>query len=347
MKALEAVIFLFIVLAASLISYNLGASRPAQGVYLISASLYTPVLTKTLKEMNLSGSVVSMGSVAAAQNVLLAPSRYALFLSVDPAVIEDLLYPNNISSWYIALASDQMVIGVSRYSPYFSQLKQLNTSLYSAIASGNVSSERFYFSKILSIVLSNNSEIGTSNPNTDPEGYRALMMLQLSSLFVKENENYYLNELKQLNESGRITEVPMGSELFAYLQSGKIYYDIALYLSSAVSHKIPYILLPPQVNLGSANYSSFYSEAKVTIISEGRMVTLQGAPIYVSITIPNSYPNKQLASAIALFLISPQGKKVLKSYGVKPLSTAIFYGNPEAAPEPLRSFINTSVLTYE
>ncbi len=64
-----------------------------------------------------------MGSVAAAQNVLLMPLRYALFLSVDPAVIKDLFYSKNISSWYIALASDQIVIGVSSYPPDFDQLK--------------------------------------------------------------------------------------------------------------------------------------------------------------------------------------------------------------------------------
>jgi hypothetical protein len=246
MKSFEALAFLAIIVATSLISYNIGASKTFQGVYVISASLYAPVLTETLKEMNVSGSVVSMGSVAAAQNVLLTPSKYAVFLSVDPAVIEDLLYPKNVSSWYIALASDQMVIGVSRYSPEFNQIKQLNTSLYSAIISGNISSEKIYLSKILEIILSNGSKLGTSNPNTDPEGYRALMMLQLSSMFVNNNRSYYVNDLQRLNISGMVTEVPMGSALFAYLQSGEIYYDIALYRSSAVSHRIPFIILPPQ-----------------------------------------------------------------------------------------------------
>ncbi|MDP8023514.1 MAG: substrate-binding domain-containing protein [Nitrososphaeria archaeon] len=347
MKSFEAIAFIVIIIAASLISYNIGASKTSQGVYVISASLYAPVLTETLKEMNVSGSVVSMGSVAAAQNVLLTPSKYALFLSVDPAVIEDLLYPKNVSSWYIALASDQMVIGVSSYSPEFDQIKQLNASLYSAIVSGNISSEKIYLSEILKIVLSNDSKLGTSNPNTDPEGYRALMMLQLSSMFVNNNRSYYVNDLQRLNISGRVTEVPMGSALFAYLQSGEIYYDIALYRSSAVSHRIPFIILPPQVNLGSANFSAFYSKAEVTITSGGQKVDLHGAPIYLSLTIPNTYPNGQLASSIALFLISPQGKKLLESYGVKPLSTAVFYGNPDDAPQPLRSFINSSVLAYE
>jgi molybdate/tungstate transport system substrate-binding protein len=347
MKSFEALAFLAVIIIASLISYNIGASKTSQGVYVISASLYAPVLTETLKEMNVSGSVVSMGSVAAAQNVLLTPSKYAVFLSVDPAVIEDLLYPKNVSAWYIALASDQMVIGVSRYSPEFNQIKQLNASLYNAIVSGNISSEKIYLSKILEIVLSNSSKLGTSNPNTDPEGYRALMMLQLSSIFVYNNRSYYVNYLQRLNMSGMVTEVPMGSALFAYLQSGEIYYDIALYRSSAVSHKIPFIVLPPQVNLGSANFSAFYSEAEVTITSGGQKVCLHGAPIYLSLTIPNTYPNKQLASSIVLFLISPQGKKLLESYGVKPLSVAVFYGNPDGAPQPLRSFINSSVLAYE
>ncbi len=238
------------------------------------------------------------------------------------------------------------MIGVSPLVPEFSVLRQLNYSLSLAIESNNVTAEKIYLSRVLDIVLSNETRLGTSNPNTDPEGYRALMVLQLSSLFVKNSSTYYLSAFQELNATGKGTEVAMGSALFAYVQSGEVYYDIALYRSSAISHHIPFIVLPPQVNLGSANFSSFYSRAEVSIVSGGRTVVLHGAPIFISLTIPNGFKNKVLASSIVLFLISPEGKALMKEYGISPLSVPEFFGSPSDVPQPLRSFINSSVLAY-
>ncbi len=340
---------ILVIIAASFTSYTLGyrAASPApRGVVTIAASLYAPYLSSALKNSGVGGTVVGMGSVAAARQIILEPGAYGVFLSVDPAVIEDMLYPRGIASWYVAIASDQMVIGVSRSSPAYGELAALNSSLNAAMSEGNVSAEKEILGRILAVVLSGNYTVGTSDPNTDPEGYRALMMLQLSGIWLRVDPNYYVQELSALNSSGKLYEVPMGSALFSYIETGRVDFDIALYESSAIQQGIPHILLPPQVNLGDANYSQFYARSSVEIESGGEPIELHGAPIYICFTIPNAYPDKTQAALVALYMISPEGRSLLRSYGAVPLATPLLYGNASQVPYPLSALINTSVLSY-
>lgn len=344
-----AAIVIVLIAASSVGSYSLGyraASPPPPGVRAIAASLYAPYLSAALNDSGVGGTVVGMGSVAAARQVLLEPGAYGIFLSVDPAVIDDVLVGNGAASWYIAVAGDSMVIGVSPSSPAYGELAQLNESLSAAIARGNSTAERAALDRILSIVLSGNYSVGTSDPNTDPEGYRALMVLQLAGIWAHGDRGYYTSMLAALNSSGRLYEVPMGSALFAYLESGRVDFDIALYGSSAIRQGIPRIILPPQVNLGDPGYARFYSRASVEITSGGAPVDLRGAPIYICFTIPNSYPDRGLAALAALYMISPPGRELLAGYGAVPLGTPLLYGNESAVPYPLSALVNTSVLEY-
>ncbi len=190
-------------------------------------------------------------------------------------------------------------------------------------------------------------KVGTSNPNTDPEGYRALMMLQLSGIWIMGNSSYYTSELSYANSTGRLYEVTAGSDLFAYLESGTISFDIALYRSSAIEQHIPYIILPSAVNLGNSSYSGFYAKSSVTIVSDGQSVTLHGAPIYLCFTIPNGAVDKLQGAQLALFLISPQGRELMKSYNIEPLERPIISGNISSVPAPLSYYINSTILEQQ
>jgi len=310
----------------------------------ISASLYAPFLKSAISGAGLEGSVTAMGSVAAAQRIILSPDQYSFFLSIDPAVIEYLLYPKNISTWYIAVAGDQMVIGISPNYDGMSQISALNRSLFQAEINNNTLLENRYLKDILSIVLSGKGAVGTSNPNTDPEGYRALMMLQLAGLMTNNNITYYTSALNYLNSTGKLYEVTSGSALFAYLESGTVDFDIAIYRSAAVEQHIPFIILPSEINLGNASYSNFYQKSSVTVVSNGQSVTLHGAPIYLCFTIPNHAIDKQLGSILALYIISPQGTELMKSYGITPLKKPLLFGNSSSIPEPLSYFVNSSIV---
>ncbi|MEM0097924.1 MAG: substrate-binding domain-containing protein [Conexivisphaerales archaeon] len=346
MNRYEGIAVILLIVLFSGISYYEGHSQiSSPRLNTMAASLYAPFLKAAISGAGLSGSVTAMGSIAAAQEVILTPEQYSLFLSIDPAIIQDMIYPKNISSWYIAIAGDQMVIGVS--PKYINAVSSLNQSLYRAEINDNVSLEERYFSEILSIIFSGKATVGTSNPNTDPEGYRALMMLQLSGVMIDSNITYYTSALNYLNSTGKLYEVTAGSDLFAYLESGTIDFDIAIYRSAAIEQHMPYIILPSMVNLGNANYSSFYQKSSVTIVSNGQSITLRGAPIYLCFTIPNHSSDATGGAMLALYLISPQGKQLMESYGINPLQKAEFFGNISSVPAPLRYYVNSSVLDLE
>jgi len=75
-------------------------------VSIITASLYANLFREAGKELGINVAVTGMGSVQAAHQVLLNPSGYSIYASIDPYIITSLLYPSNITSWYIAIASD-------------------------------------------------------------------------------------------------------------------------------------------------------------------------------------------------------------------------------------------------
>ncbi len=345
MNRYEGIAVILLIALFSGISYYEGYSQVSKPQFnAISASLYAPFLKSAISGAGLEGSVTAMGSVAAAQRIILSPDQYSFFLSIDPAVIEDLLYPKNISTWYIAVAGDQMVIGISPNYGGMSQISALNRSLYQAEMNSNALLENKYLREILSIVLSGKVSVGTSNPNTDPEGYRALMMLQLAGIMINNNITYYTSTLNYLNSTGKLYEVTSGSALFAYLESGTVDFDIAIYRSAAMEQHIPFIILPPQINLGNASYTGFYQKSSVTIVSNGQSVTLRGAPIYLCFTIPNQAVDKQQGSILALYIISPQGTKLMESYGITPLKKPLFFGNYSSIPAPLSYFVNSSIV---
>lgn len=343
MNRYEGIAVILLVVLFSGISYYEGYTQISEPQFnAIAASLYAPFLKTAISDAGISGSVTAMGSVAAAQRVILSPDQYSFFLSIDPSVIQDLLYPRNISSWYIAIAGDQMVIGVS--PRYNGTVSLLNQSLYQAEVNNNTSLEEKYLSELLSFIFSGKTTVGTSNPNTDPEGYRALMMLQLSGIMLYNNITYYTSKLNYINSTGKLYEVTSGSALFAYLESGTVDFDIAIYRSSAIEQHIPYIILPSMINLGNANYSSFYQKSTVTIVSDGQDVMLKGAPIYLCFTIPNHSQDETQGAILALYIISPQGRALLKSYGITPLKRPIIFGNVSSVPAPLSYYVNSTVL---
>ncbi|GAB6946558.1 hypothetical protein JCM16161A_06880 [Vulcanisaeta sp. JCM 16161] len=88
-----------------------------QTLSIITASLYAQLFREAGKELGINVVVTGMGSVQAARQVILNPSGYSIYASIDPYILTSLLYPSNITSWYIAVASDQMVIAYSPNMP--------------------------------------------------------------------------------------------------------------------------------------------------------------------------------------------------------------------------------------
>ena len=110
---------------------------------------------------------------------------------------------------------------------------------------------------------------------------------------------------------------------------------MAAYKHEAIARGLPYITLPPQINLGYRKYSSFYNQAFYT---QGTNQTIHGNPIFFSYTIPDTVKNIDGAISFAKYLMSSQGKTVLTGVGLNPIKP-IVEGNYKALEPEIRTLI--------
>ena len=149
-------------------------------------------------------------------------------------------------------------------------------------------------------------QIGRSNPDTDPSGYQTLQMLNLAEKYYKApglSQNILANAPKA---NIRDTE----TELLSALQAGQIDY-LAIYKSDALQHKLKYLQLPAQINLGDPKYSDSYKEATV----QTKNGNLAGMPIVYALTIPNNAANAEWAQKYAAFILGPDGQAIFQKDG--------------------------------
>ena len=337
-----------LVIAGGLVGFGLGrysapsasAPPPLQGV---TASLYARLVAAAAQGAGVDASLTAEGSFAGARQVALVRNTYSLFVSVDPAVIQAILYPN-ITDWYIALARDRMVLGYSPLSPMAAFLANESARVSAALSAGDSASALNATRDTLDRVFAQDTSFGTTDPNTDPEGYRALMVLQLAGLSFYGDAGHYTGLLEAARAAGRVVTVGAGSQLFSYVQSGQVDVDLPLYASAAQGADIPYVPLAPRVDLGDVNESSFYAQAAVNVTASGSTTTLRGAPIVLAATIPFDAPNPSSAAQIILYLLSAPGRDTMTVMGIPPMSPAAFYGNDAHLPPTLRAVLGSSLL---
>ncbi len=346
-KGKPLVLLIVAVVAASSVGFVVGrytAPPPSPPSLLgMSASLYAKLVEAAASNAGVDANIQAAGSLAGARQIALVRGSYSLFVSVDPAVIEAVLYPDD-ASWYIGLARDRMVLGFSSRSSLAGQIANWSTAINADLTSGQTGAALNLTRMILDRVFASNETLGTSDPNTDPEGYRVLMELQLAGILFYQNARHYTDLLAAAQQAGHVVTVSAGSQLFSYVQSGQVAYDLALYRSAAQGASIAFTPLAPQVDLGDVNESTFYAQASVNVTSSSGTTTLHGAPIVLAATIPAGAPDPADAARIILYLISPQGHALMTGMGITALSPARFYGNATALEPTLREVLGSSLL---
>ena len=117
------------------------------------------------------------------------------------------------------------------------------------------------------------------------------------------------------------------------LESGQVD-AIFAYKHEAISRGLPYITLPPQINLGNQDFATFYKKASYTFASNSQ--TVYGQPIYFSITIPDTNKNINAATSFANFIFSIyKGKQILESQGLNYLKKPIIEGDVRKLPSTI------------
>ena len=270
------------------------------------------------------------GSAATIRKVIDLHRKADVVASADYSLIPKMMYPE-YANWTILFARNELVIVYTNKSRYANE----------------ISSSNWY-----KILERPDVRIGFSNPNDDPCGYRAQMVMELASLyyhqpiykklvednsnmkFVYENGTYVLKmpPTTQLKvNTSKIKMRSMEMSLISLLQSGDVDY-VFLYKSVAKQFGFRYLELPPQINLGDKKYESYYAKVEV-VLANGKAV--RGKPIVYGLTIPKNAPHRELAvKFVETILKNPQ---VFKKLGQDPITPALVdnYNNLPDALKPL------------
>ena len=244
----------------------------------------------------------SAGSVASARKITDLNRPCDIMASSDYSVIDKMLIPR-YADWAIKFASNEMAIVYSGKSRYADKINSNNW--YETLMKPDVA-------------------FGRADPNSDPCGYRTVMILQLAEKYYKK-PGLAKNIMEKDKEFNRPKEV----DLLALLESESIDY-IFIYRSVAIQHNLKYLVLPDQVNLKNPAYASLYATAKVEINGNkpGAKEEMSGEPMIYGVTILKDAPNKAAAEAFVAFLLSKnQGMKIMEKNG-----------QPSVIPMPVQNF---------
>lgn len=234
------------------------------------------------------------GSRMCARKIADLNRRCDIMASADYTVIEKLLIPE-YAEWNIKFASNEMVIAFREDSR----------------RAGEINKDNWY-----DILLQKDVTFGRSDPNVDPCGYRAVLMIMLAEKFYNRP-----GLTSKMSAKDRRYIRPKEVDLLALLEVGELDY-IFIYRSVAEQHKLSTILLPDEINLKKAEFADFYKSVSVRITGKkiGAFITKVGEPILYGVTIPKNAPSRELALKFLTFLLdADKGGAILLKNGQTPV----------------------------
>lgn len=220
-----------------------------------------------------------------------------VFGTADVEVVPQLLMPR-YADYNIRFATNELAIAYTGRSAHRTEISATN----------------WY-----RILQQNDVAFGRADPDRDPCGYRALMLFQLAERFYRAPG---LSAALAHKDGTRYVR-PKETDLLALLETGEIDYLI-IYRSVCVQHGLNFIPLPGKINLGQTKYVVFYKNAsvKVTGTKPGEFITMIGAPIEYSVTIPKNATNRPMAEAWLAVLLGKAGQDIMRKNGQTPIVPA-------------------------
>jgi molybdate/tungstate transport system substrate-binding protein len=268
-----------------------------------------PAFTKTTGYTFQGEAQGSLGGAQMIHDHLRTPD---VFISADPLVNTNILMGpqnGNLVKWFAIVASSQLVLAYnphSRFAAKFQDSAANRIPWYEVLETPRV-------------------KFGRGDPSIDPKGYRTLFLFNLAG------KHYHRPDIPGLlGDPMNPAQVFPEIVLMARVESGQ--FDAGFfYKHEILAHHLPYIELPPEINLGDPRFSDMYAQEVYTTPS-GQRVT--GAPIIFTITIPESAPHRDAALAFVRFLLSSE--KLLREFGFGIVQHRTV-GNPAQVPAELRT----------
>ncbi|HZK07305.1 MAG TPA: substrate-binding domain-containing protein [Bacteroidales bacterium] len=307
-------LFLLVVIFMFLSGCQNGANRQ-QIVIFHAGSLSVPVkqITEAYQQEHPDVKFLTeaAGSVASIRKITDLHRDCDILLSADYAIIDKLMIPD-YSSWNIRFAANEMAI------------------VYASDAADTISATNW------PRVLANDKvRYGRSDPDSDPCGYRTVLVLDLAERALD------VPGLRQnlLNKDQRYIR-PKETDLIALLETHTVDY-IFIYRSVAVQHNLGYLLLPDSINLKKPTLADWYKTASVDIIGSepGTKITQHGEPMIYGLTIPENAPSRELAiDFLDFFLDAAKGMRLMEEAGQPSVVPSPASGY-ELIPEVLKKYV--------
>lgn len=243
----------------------------------------------------------SAGSLETARKLTELGKIPDLIALADVEVFPGYLVPAHVTGW-VEFARNRMVLAYTDRSAHAAEM----------------SSETWW-----RIAQRAGVEVGRSDPELDPNGYRTLLVWQLAERH--QGEPGLAERLGQRSPARNVR--PKEADLIGLLQAGEFDY-IWSYESMARATGLRYVTLPPEVDLSDVSRAADYALASVTVrgARAGELVTFRGQPIAYAFAVPDSAPHRALAHRFAAFLVSAEGRALLRAEGLDALDEPVARG---------------------
>lgn len=236
----------------------------------------------------------SAGSLESARKLTELGKIPDIIALADAEVFPRYLMPDFVDQ-YTLFAHNRMVVAYTSRSKY---AEEMNSARWTEI------------------LTRSDVEVGRSDPELDPNGYRTMMVWQLA-----ERASGQTGLAQRLAAQAPARNVrPKEADLVGLLQAGEFDY-IWSYESLAQATDLRYVLLGDSVDLSNVEHSAFYALASVSVrgATQGSRVEFTGEPIVYAFAVPRNAPNAALAQRFATFLVSEEGKTILRREGLDAL----------------------------
>ena len=235
------------------------------------------------------------------------------------------------ADWCVQFAKNSMILAYTDLSRHHQEIDQSNW---------------------FTILRMADVKFGFSNPNDDPAGYRAQMVLLLAQKYYNDNMIYKDLVLNNTNMLGVTVDQTNGTstvkvptvlnvtnpdkvmvrsaevDLTSALEAGSIDY-LFIYDSVAKRHATSgerILELPREINLNATAFASDYSMVRVKQFADSsdpnKTKLIKGGPIVYGVTVPRNSPHPDLAIAFVKMLLGQDGLSVMKNAGQEPIVPA-------------------------
>lgn len=322
--------------AASTNTTSSNTTSSSSPLILYSADAYSAEAT-TLENAFTNSSGIQMvppksgGSLTLGQEIAQG-DPVSVFLSVAESAVSSSVLNTTFSGWAISFEADEMAITYSNSTLQNSAAKTVINSYQTALKENTTLAWFDFFSNMTTGAV----KVGISNPNADPAGFRAWLVLEAAGyLYDNNNSNYFVNRM--LSNHGNITGTS-AADLVSPLEEGNIQF-LFIYKSAGIAHKLDLMQLPNQINLGSPAYSSFYSQFTYTI-SAG---VQRGGVISLFITVPKDSTDFTDSVSFVAYVVK-NAATLLSQYGLQGITPAKLY-NDSAVPQTIQQLISQGFLS--